>query len=259
VLVAGATGVSHRLYSGIAEHLAGRGLAVLRFDYRGVGESLEGHPRAERVAMHDWGERDMPGGLDYLAGRFPGLPLGLLGHSSGGWSAGLMPDVERLAAMVTVASQDGYWGHWPWRSRPRVLWFWYFVMPVTLALCGYLPRWVLGGEPLPAGIAREWSRFCRDRDFIRPYARAAARGGPTGYERFRGALRAYAVAGDVYAPPPSVERFLDLYPNAAPRQRVVFDRPGALGERPGHFNVFRPSFRDSLWSEIGEWLAARLA
>lgn len=259
MLVAGATGVSHRLYAGIAEHLAGRGLAVLRFDYRGVGESRAASARAERVAMHDWGEQDMPGALALLGESFPDLPLQLLGHSSGGWSLGLMPEaaVARLRAALTVASQDGWLGHWPWPSRLRILWFWYVVLPVAVTACGHLPRWVLGGEPLPAGVAWEWSRFCRRRDFVRGYARRAAGGRPTGYDRFHGPLRAYAVAGDLYAPPPTVERFLDLYPNAR-REFLIFDRPGAQGERPRHFNVFRPSFRETLWTEIADWLVGNL-
>ena len=65
----------------IREHLLQRGVAVCSFDKRGVGESTGtwltagiGDQAADASAC-----------LDHIGGRLPDLPLGLFGHSQGGW------------------------------------------------------------------------------------------------------------------------------------------------------------------------------
>ena len=55
VVIASATGVPRRIYAGIARHLAEAGLAVLTFDYRGIGDSRQGPLRREPARMQDWG------------------------------------------------------------------------------------------------------------------------------------------------------------------------------------------------------------
>ena len=44
VVIASATGVPRRIYEGVAGCLADAGLAVLTFDYRGIGGSRQGGP-----------------------------------------------------------------------------------------------------------------------------------------------------------------------------------------------------------------------
>ena len=254
ILITSAMGVRHRLYAGFADFLAAGGFAVLRFDHRGIGESVEAPVRRERARLHQWGELDIAGAIDWLGEHFPGLPLGLVGHSGGGWLPGLAGNCGSVRAMLTVASQNGFSGHWPWPARVRLFVFWRLLLPLAVAAWGYLPRWLLGSEPLPAGVAREWAAWARRRDFIRQRARAT---GNSGYADFHGPLRAYAIAGDFYAPEGAVRHFPELYPNA--RAEVLrFAERGSSGEIPGHFNVFRESFRDALWAPARGWLAAAL-
>ena len=67
VVISSATGVPRRIYEGVAGCLADAGLAVLTFDYRGIGGSREGGPlRLEPARMQDWGRLDLEGALrDY--------------------------------------------------------------------------------------------------------------------------------------------------------------------------------------------------
>ncbi len=136
VLIAGATGVPHRFYAGTATALDERGFAVLRFDYRGLGSSRIAHPRHEEARMRDWGALDIAGALDWLKLRLPGVPLHLLGHSAGGWLAGLAPNADGLRSIATVASQSGYWRLWPWPERAAMAVFWHAVLP----LAGLAPK-----------------------------------------------------------------------------------------------------------------------
>src|SRR2546425_14575 len=104
------------------------------------------------------------------------------------------------------------------------------------------------GENLPAGVAIEWARWCRDPDYL-----VGALGAKERYARFSAPLRLYWVADDPYAPLAAAEALLELYPRApAELTRVM---PRELGtERIGHFGFFREQFRDTLWRDAADWL-----
>lgn len=264
VLLAGATGVPRRFYAAYASFLAEGGLATLTVDYRGIADSRQATVRREPATMHEWGALDLDAALLGLADAVPGVAIGVVGHSAGGWLLGLAPNAGRVGALLTVASQVGYWGAWP-RPRRYLLWtFWHLVLPAAVAVWGYLPAFVLGGnQPLPGGVARDWAQWGRRSDFLRGHAE---RVGADGYTKLRAPLRAYAIADDFYAPPEAVRRFLDLYPQSVDREMVLLPAApmpgrgdGGGAPKPGHFTVFRPSFRAALWAPQRDWLLAQLA
>jgi predicted alpha/beta hydrolase len=265
VLLAGATGVPRRFYATYAGFLAEGGLSVLTLDYRGIAESRRGPVRGDAATMQQWGALDLDAGLEALLARAPGLRVGVVGHSAGGWLLGFASRAPRVEALLTVASQVGYWGAWPMPSRLLLWAFWHCILPSSVALWGYLPAFVLGGsDPLPAGVARDWARWGRRRTFLRDHARQA---GANGYEILEAPLRAYAIEGDLYAPPEAVRRFLDLYPRVRSSELVLLpaaplpDPAGAAppAPKPGHFTVFRPTYRAALWEPQREWLLDQLA
>ena len=241
VVIAGANGVPHRFYTGTAEALSASGLAVLRFDYRGLGASRTAAARRETASMRDWGALDIAAAIDWLENRYPDSPLHLLGHSAGGWLPGFAGNTSKLASIFTVASQSGYWRLWPWPQRALIAAFWFGILPATVATFGYLPSFVLGGgESLPPGVAREWARWGRSPAFLESDA-------TPGFAAFRGRLCALAVVGDdFYAPRSAVERFAGFYANAAASRVLEFGPPGRRGERPRHFTAFSSSFREPL-------------
>ncbi len=78
------------------------GLPTLRFNFRGVGKS-------EGVFAQGIGERDdARAALDFLSGRFPGLPLVMMGFSFGSW-VGLSVGAAdpRVAALVGLGVPAG--------------------------------------------------------------------------------------------------------------------------------------------------------
>jgi predicted alpha/beta hydrolase len=288
VVIAPAMGVRKRYYEPFAAYLAGAGFAVLCFDYRGMGGSLPGRLRGFPARFRDWGERDLDGALAWLGERWPEAPLLVVGHSAGGQILGLARRIDRVGALLGVAAQSGHWRYWPGAWRWVIALFWYVGLPVLVALFGYLPmRLTTGGENVPAGVAREWARWGRRRDYVLSYARArgpadpagatggalpAGPGGPgvapgpdaaagatgtagaAGYDRFDRPLRAYGFTDDLLAPPGAVAQLLAFYPRARSELRVL--APADLGvAKIGHFDPFRERFRDSLWAEWRAWLA----
>jgi len=247
VLLAPAMGVERGFYRHFAGYLAGRGAAVLAVDYRGVGGSRPAGLRGFGARLRDWAELDLEAALAHLSARFAGLPLRWVGHSVGGQLLGLLrdPPVERA---LLLCSQSGYWRHWSGAGRLGMAVLWYAGVPILTGALGYLP---LRGSGVPAGVAREWARWGRDPAYVLSYAR----GRPCAFHAWSGMLRAYAFDDDGYAPPAAVEALVRGYVSARREVRVVSPRDVGAS-RIGHFGPLRPAFRDSLWTEMADWLLA---
>lgn len=258
-VVASAMGVPRRLYDGIAAYLASRGVATLTFDYRGIGESKPGPLRGFEATLDDWATNDLAGALDECARRFPGLPAAFIGHSLGGQILGLVPDDARrsLRAALLVASQSGWWGHWPGPRRAAMLAIWGALIPVATRLAGYTPfSWFGGGEDVPRGVGLQWAEWGIRRGYV--LTSAASENGER-FARLGIPIRGVAIGDDrFYAPREAVQALLSYY-RGARTERVDLE-PSALGvRRIGHFGWLKPAFRESIWSPAADWLEARLA
>ena len=248
VLIAGAMAVRAKFYAPLAAHLAEQGAAALTVDYRGIGGSRpQGSLRGFRATFHDWGERDLGGAADFLAARFPGLPLLWLGHSAGSQLMGLLPEPQ-IAAALFVSSGTAYWRKYHGRSRAFLASLFFAGIPVAVSLAGHLPMRLLGGgDDVPAGVAREWARWARDPRYVFSYAEP--RGG-LGFTRYAGPLLAVSITDDSYAPPEAVEHLVSLYTQARKERRTLRPDPAPIG----HFGFFR---RRELWDEPVRWLLSQ--
>jgi fermentation-respiration switch protein FrsA (DUF1100 family) len=87
----------HKPFLVLADHLARRGVAVLRYDDRGTAESTGDFGAATTEGF----ARDAAAGLDFLRahGRIDPERIGILGHSEGGL----------VAPMVAAAREDVAW------------------------------------------------------------------------------------------------------------------------------------------------------
>ncbi|MEQ1571020.1 MAG: alpha/beta fold hydrolase [Myxococcota bacterium] len=248
VLVGGATGVPQGYYRGWAGDLADRGHEVVTFDYRGVGESRVGSLRGYSASMTDWGH-DWQTALDAALARAGERPTLLVGHSFGGQALGLVDRAERLAGGITVGAQLGYWGHWPAATRWAYAGLWYAVMPAVASTLGYVPGQLGVGEDLPAGVAREWAKWCRSPNYLLDHV-------PQARDRFASVMAPFRVVGvtdDSYAPDPAVRAFAALLPRAELRTWSPAD---AGMDALGHFGFFRRGAR-RLWDEVAGWLEQR--
>jgi len=250
-----ATGVRKEFYQRFSAFLAERGFRVVTFDNRGIGGSRPGSLRGFEARMQDWAELDSEGVLRWIEAEHPDEPVVLIGHSFGGQALGLVPSARRLAAAVLVATQSGYWGHWNWLLRPRMLLLWYLMIPLSTALLGYFPAKRLGlGEDQPAGVARQWARWGRHHDYLMRDGKARWR---AGYEALSLPILGFGLADDAYAPRRAMAAILALYSRAEVEHRHVVPGERGLGT-VGHFGLFRERFRANLWCELADWLEERL-
>lgn len=252
VLINPALGVRRRYYGRFAAFLAERGAAVLTYDQRGIGDSRPASLRRFEARLADWGRLDTEAALRTLVERFPGASLRLVGHSAGGQLLGLAPSAARVDRALFVACQSAWEGNW---DGLRYLWIataWHLAVPLLTALIGTLPGWLTGGEPVPAGVAREWARWGRHPDYLLSDGGTERR---EAYARLRLRIRSLAIDDDPYAPLRAVASLLTFYGGAS--SELLRVAPADAGvRRLGHFGFFRPETGGSLWSEAAGWLLA---
>lgn len=242
VVVAGATGVKRSFYAAFAKHLAADGFDVVTFDYRGVGGSRPQGLKGFHATMRQWGELDLDAVLAWTRATLRPRRLLLVGHSVGGQLMGFAPEAKHVEAALFVGSQSGYWGHWPIWQRPVMAGLWFGFIPGLSPLFGYFPSSAFGlGEDLPRGVAQQWARWGRHRDYLlREGAEIRNR-----FAALRLPILAHSIEGDVYAPEAAVDALLAMYAGAERRHRHL--------KGPGHFTYFRPQW-SALWDDVVDWL-----
>lgn len=259
VVLAPAMGVGQDFYAPFAQFLAQQGVAVLSFDYRGIGQSIPPQFRHSlrgfKADLFDWAERDYNAALHAAKAWHPDVPLLIVGHSLGGQLPGLLPDNHLVDGILTVASGSGYWRENAPRLR-RFVWFmWYFAVPVYTFLFGYFPgKRVRKVGNLPQGVIHQWSKWCRNPHYV-----SDDRGQPirAGFERIRVPLLSMSFTDDEMMSRRSIDSLHDCYRNARQERRYI--RPADVtASRIGHFGFFRPQFQTTLWQQALGWIEQRM-
>jgi predicted alpha/beta hydrolase len=253
VLISPATGVPQRFYFRFAAWLASQGHAVLVFDYRGIGQSLQGPLRRCRATLAEWGQKDQVAALDWLLAHTGAEQVALIGHSAGGQMMGLLPNHHRIARVVGVATSTGWFA----AMRPAFKWQARFALrlavPLASRIKGYGPTsWFGLGEDLPAVVARQWGQWCGAGG----YATNVVKGRPQEdfHAQVRMPITVLHASDDDIANPATVADLLRTFPNAPRASRQV--SPKELGlRRLGHIDWFRPSHQ-AAWPLIAQALHA---
>jgi len=257
LLLHGGTGIPKEFYLRFAQFAAQRGFLVVLSDYRGVGGSRPRSLRGFEACMRWWGERDMPGVLQWSQANHPALPRVLLGHSAGGQLVGLMPNHGDLIAVAAIAAGSGYWRLLRSPYRYATLLIWYGLVPVLTPLFGYFPAKLFGlGEDLPRGNVMEWRDWCLHDPYL------GASFGQTitehHYDAVTSPIRAWAFTDDPIAHPDSSAALFRLYSRAPVSIEAVSPEDAGL-TAIGHVGFFRSAAGEALWSRPLDWLTSELA
>ncbi len=254
VLIAGAMATSQKHYAAFAAWLAAQGLAALTFDYRGTHAS-----GGERVAQIEadfdtWGQLDLSAAARALREAVPrALPLYFLGHSLGGQLLAGCTEQALFQRAVIVASGSGYWPRLA-RAVPR----WGLFMatqvwaPLLTPLFGYFPgaRLRKVGN-LPAGVIRQWTRWCRHPLYLARDADQRA-----SFQRVRLPITYLNSSDDEVFSDWSAGQFVGLFAPGVVGQRIALEPAGLGVQRIGHFGYFRDKFKDTLWPRLQRELLA---
>jgi predicted alpha/beta hydrolase len=240
-------GIPAARYRRFARYLAGTGLPVLTYDYRGVGHSRPAALRGFRASVEDWAEYDLAGAISWVRTRFPGAELTGIAHSFASLLVGGAANSGEQARLVLVGAHTGYYGDYLKRYR----------VPMTAVWHGLMPARRLGlGEDLPAKIALQWAG--RRSPELRPA------GTMPGFERVQALLDRCAalqrpallvsISDDAFATAAGTRRLLSYYPRLFPLQYLEFTPADAHVERIGHFGLFGRNAGTALWPRLLERL-----
>lgn len=255
VLIGAAMGVPQRYYAAFARFLAAEGFAVLTFDYRGIGESRPRSLRGFRATMDDWARLDYDAALRAARSLVPPDqgPLLTVGHSLGGQMPGLAPSRGLLDGLLGIATGTGYWRIARPATRRRAPLMWWVMVPLVVPLAGYFPGARLGAiGDLPAGVARQWTRWCRDPQYCIGVEGREVR---ESYASVRFPVHCVSFEDDEMLTAANTEALLGFYANA-PREHLRIDPRGTAAGRVGHLGFFRERLRDTLWRDAVGWLDA---
>ncbi len=247
VVILGATAVPQRFYRHIAAWLAGRGLGVLTFDYRGVGRSRIEPITDDPATMTDWAVFDVDAAIEAAEEAFAGVPVVALCHSFGGQTLGLASGASRLRGAVAVGSQLPVLADWQGWGRLRMAVLMGGVVPITARALGYIPGWMGLSEDLPAGVMTEWATWLTSEHYLLDAHPQAARQ----FAELDVPVHIVALTDDDFAPLSAVRTFRGVFRGAT----LEVKRPQDIGrQHVGHFGLFRPAC-DGYWPEIEHRLA----
>ncbi len=167
VIIHSATAVLQGIYTKFADFLSQEGVAVITYDYRGIGKSLYRPIEKETAPMSDWALKDAQAVFDYARQNYPECSFSFVGHSFGGQCIGLLKGIERVDKVLLIGAQVGYWKNFPPREWPFLLFTWYVLFPLLIKINGYFPAKRLGmGENLPRNVAWQWRAWCLQPDYL---------------------------------------------------------------------------------------------
>lgn len=254
LIVAGATGVPQQFYRRFAQYAASEGYPTLTLDYRGVGLSAPPTLKGFRMDYFDWGRFDLAAAVDVMS--HANVPLYLVGHSFGGQAIGMLPNHDKVAAVVLFGTGAGWHGWMPSIESVKVLAMWNVLGPLLTSWKGYLPLSLIGmGEDLPLDFYEKWKHWCRFPNYF--FGDPSMRHQVARFGRVRVPILAATSIDDRWSPPRSRDAFMRGYTGAAVDTWDI--DPEQLGlTKLGHMGYFRPDARQ-LWAATLQWLAARSA
>ncbi|MGD8860253.1 MAG: alpha/beta fold hydrolase [Myxococcales bacterium] len=232
--------VPQRVLAGLCQWLSLRGLRAVSIDYRGMWGS-GGDAGVRSATLTRWAHRDAVGALSYLRSRF-GDDVVALGHSFGGQLLGMHDDFGQLRGAVMIGSGVGQLRLFRGRVRWTATAQFYGVLPLAARVFDVVPPWLGPGERLPAGVAREWSRWGRSPAWFF----SAVPSTRESYRRFAVPTLALRATDDPIGTHRATQALLAEMPSA-PRRYVQLT-PAEVGvTKVGHMGLLRRSASASAW------------
>src|SRR5216684_528871 len=244
VLIAPAMGTPQEYYAPFATWLATQGFVAATFDYRGTGLSRLQELRGFKADIFDWAQLDCGAMVAAISMRAPGKPFYWIGHSLGGQILPFVPNRDRIAKMVTIATGSGYWRENSPPLKRRAWWLWYVVAPLAVPLFGYFPgkRLRKVGD-LPRGVMEQWRRWCLNPEYA---VGVEGEGVRAQYAAVRTPIVSLSFSDDEFMSARNTESMHGFFVNAPRTMKRI--APKDIGvRRIGHFGFFRPEHESSLW------------
>lgn len=249
IVISSATGVLQSYYSQFASHFCGLGFTVYTFDYSGIGLSHSKDLKINTSNLYDWAA-NQAAVLQFAKTQNLTHKTILITHSIGGQLIAFNKNIKLADAIITVASQSGYWNLFTGFEKIKMLLFWNFLIPIATPLFGYFPAKKLKlFESLPKQVAFQWRRWGNKKNYFLSEAKKE----DLVLKSITCPVLVLSFTNDNFAPKPTVDWLAKLFLNAqVERQHVV---PKILNiSDVGHFGFFKKRFKTSLWESTNKWM-----
>lgn len=247
IIINSALGIKREFYQPLATYLSKKGFAIITWDPRGVGASALANVKSDPARLRDWGAIDLESVLNYVvdAGWSCWDKLTVLGHSAGGHLIGLSQSIRKIRNVILVSSGTCHWRLYAPSQRPKMLLFWYVIVPLVSKLLGYIPGKLGIGHDLPKGVVQDWRDWCIQREYL--FSDETL--GETYYCSYKGDIKAIGFSDDVaFSPPSTIEDLLTRFTQATTRCNIY--HPHVLEkEKVGHFGFFNKC-DESVWERV---------
>tara|TARA_R110002050_G_scaffold80801_15_gene172861 strand:- start:92 stop:955 length:864 start_codon:yes stop_codon:yes gene_type:complete len=252
IIISSATGVLQHYYFKFSTYFSELGYTVYTFDYSGIGKSnIRITPlKQSKIDLKAWGENDQTSVINYALSQNPNDKIILISHSIGGQLIAFNKSNAQIDAIITVASQSGYWKHWKGFDRFKMYIFWHILIPTLTPVFGYFPAKKIGlFENLPKEMAHQWQRWGKQKDYMLSEFDFEN----LQFKNYKNSLLALSFPNDEFASKSSVDWLASQFVTARVDRRHII--PEELGlPHIGHFGFFRSQFKDSLWQMMHEWI-----
>ena len=252
IIISSATGVLQHYYFKFSTYFSELGYTVYTFDYSGIGKSnlSTAHLKQNKIDLKAWGENDQASVIAYVKSENPKHKTILITHSIGGQLLAFNKSNAQIDAIITVASQSGYWKHWKGFDRFKMYIFWHVLIPTLTPIFGYFPAKKIGlFENLPKEMAHQWQRWGKQKDYMLSEFDFEN----LQFKNYKNSLLALSFPNDEFASKSSVDWLASQFVTARVDRRHII--PEELGlPHIGHFGFFRSQFKDSLWQMMHEWI-----
>lgn len=243
-------------YRSITEYLATQGFTVICFDYRGVGNNRPKDLRSSKAKIFDWARFDMAGLTDHLADHFPDHKQFILAHSMGGQIIGLMPNIQKIDAIYSVASSTGNWKNFSGKTKILSGLGQYSFIPILTKLKGYFPASSINwGPDWPAGIAYDLAYFGKGNHNMTTLA--SRKEMPLYFDQINCPFKAVYLEDDDMATPKVIDRYCSDFPNANIELQRIHPKDFGLPQI-GHHGFFKGKEASQFWPDVSNWFSRQL-
>jgi len=247
IIISSATGVLQNYYSKFATYFCDLGFTVYSFDYNGIGQSLYKSIRDNTSSLSDWAN-DQDDVITYAQTQNPNHKTLLITHSIGGPLIGLNKKSTALDAIITVASQTGYWKYFKGHHYVKMYLFWHVLIPFFTPIFGYFPAKRLGlFENLPKAVVYQWMKWGKHPEyFLKEFSQD-----DLFYGKITCPTLVLSFTKDGLASKEGVDWFARQFTSSKVDRKHMANNPPI-----GHFGFFRESFKDPVWDFTEDWIDA---
>ncbi|KAJ3321947.1 hypothetical protein HDV06_003684 [Boothiomyces sp. JEL0866] len=164
IVLASATGVPRQYYTQFASHLVKTARAVVTFDYRGIGSTVEELKQLkDSIIRREWAW-DTDAVINYLHHLYKGSEILYIGNSVGGHLIAFLETLPLLSRILFLSVNSAYYLYLKSKYGGYVF---YPAFIVHSYLYGYCKASQLGlGKDLPIGIGLQWGYWSRFQKYM---------------------------------------------------------------------------------------------